>query len=131
MADGCIIDTDVISYLFRGDTRADEFRLAISGRIAAVSFMTVAELDRWVIERQWGNARIANLARYLEAFAIVIVDRDMCRTWARIMADAKRDGRPILTADAWIAATALTLNVPLVTHNRDDYASIRGLTLIP
>jgi predicted nucleic acid-binding protein len=32
--------------------------------------------------------------------------------------------------DAWIAATALQFGVPLVTHNRKDYAAVKGLTLI-
>ena len=45
-------------------------------------------------------------------------------------ASAGRQGRPIQTADAWIAATALRLDVPLVTNNQKDYASVAGLTVL-
>jgi len=38
--------------------------------------------------------------------------------------------RPISVQDAWIAATALRHGCPLVTHNRDDFAKITGLTVI-
>jgi predicted nucleic acid-binding protein len=34
------------------------------------------------------------------------------------------------TADAWIAATALQLGVPLVTHNVGDYAGVSGLAIL-
>ena len=35
-----------------------------------------------------------------------------------------------MPADAWIAATALHLDVPLVTHNKNDFLGVDGLTLI-
>jgi predicted nucleic acid-binding protein len=34
------------------------------------------------------------------------------------------------TADAWIAATALALNCPLVTHDAADFAGVPGLKII-
>jgi predicted nucleic acid-binding protein len=33
-------------------------------------------------------------------------------------------------ADAWIAATALLHDLPLITHNRWDFEDIRGLNVI-
>ena len=39
------------------------------------------------------------------------------------------DGDPA-PADAWIAATALHLGVPLITHNKNDYLGVDGLTII-
>jgi tRNA(fMet)-specific endonuclease VapC len=33
-------------------------------------------------------------------------------------------------ADAWIAATALLYDVPLITHNRGDYLGVPGLRII-
>ena len=44
---------------------------------------------------------------------------------------ARRNGRPIQTADAWIAATAIALDVPLCTNNREDYAGVDALRLPP
>jgi tRNA(fMet)-specific endonuclease VapC len=39
-----IVDTDVVSYLFKGDTRAEAYRQHLRGKTLAISFMTVAEL---------------------------------------------------------------------------------------
>jgi tRNA(fMet)-specific endonuclease VapC len=46
------------------------------------------------------------------------------------MAAARRAGRPIGPADAWIAATALRYGVPLVTHNPSDYTGVPGLSVL-
>ena len=40
-----IVDTDVVSMLFKGDTRAQRYRAHLAGRLLGVSFMTLAELD--------------------------------------------------------------------------------------
>jgi tRNA(fMet)-specific endonuclease VapC len=50
-ASAAVVDTDVVSYLFKGDSRAEAYRLHLSGRLLVVSFMTVAELQRWALER--------------------------------------------------------------------------------
>jgi predicted nucleic acid-binding protein len=41
-----------------------------------------------------------------------------------------RKGRQISAADAWIAATALTLSAPLVTNNSKDYRYVDGLQVV-
>lgn len=128
---GCVVDTDVISYLLRGDTRAAHFRPHLTNRLLVVSFMTIAELDRWALQYRWGPARLERLAAFLDQFIIVLADRALCHTWAEVMDNARRRGRPIGTADAWIAATALARSVPLVTNNRGDYAGVDGLQLLP
>ena len=50
-----IVDTDVVSMLFKGDSRAQRYRVHISGRLLGISFMTLAELERWQLERRWGK----------------------------------------------------------------------------
>ena len=39
-----IVDTDVVSMLFKGDTRAQAYRPHITDRLLGISFMTLAEL---------------------------------------------------------------------------------------
>ena len=131
MPDGYVLDTDVLSYVFRGDTRAEPFRPFLTGTLLAISFMTVAELDRWALQRNWGMDRQERMTRFLEQFTITMVDRALCRIWAEVAVQARNSGRPIQAADAWIAATALRLGVPLLTHNRADYAGIRDLIIRP
>ena len=52
-----LVDTDVVSMLFKGDTRALAYRPHIAGRLLGISFMTLAELERWSLERSWGQNR--------------------------------------------------------------------------
>jgi tRNA(fMet)-specific endonuclease VapC len=125
-----VVDTDVISFLFRNDSRAELYRPHLTDRLLIVSFMTVAELELWTLQRGWGGARHARLEAYLESYVMYSVHRSLCRRWAAVVAGASRVGRPIQTADAWIAATALVQGVPLVTHNARDYRAVAGLTLI-
>lgn len=129
--DGCVVDTDVLSYLFRRDTRAEQYRPYLTGRLVAVSFMTIAELDRWALQRNWAQARRELMAAFLARFTIVLADRALCQTWAAVSDQARRNGRPIQTADAWIAATAIALDVPLITNNRADYSGVDNLRMLP
>ena len=124
-----IVDTDVVSFLFKGDTRAQLYRPHLQGKALALSFMTVAELYQWAYIRNWGKRRLTRLEEQLRAYVIVPYDNDLCKQWATICVGRQRLGRPVSVQDAWIAATALRHGCPLVTHNRDDFANITGLTV--
>ena len=125
-----IVDTDVVSFLFKGDTRAQLYRPHLQGKTLALSFMTVAELYQWAYIRNWGEQKLTRLEEQLRAYVIVPYDNELCKQWATICVERQRLGRPISVQDAWIAATALRHGCPLVTHNRDDFANITGLTVI-
>ena len=125
-----VIDTDVVSYLFKSHPVAFQYLDELRDRTPVVSFMTVAELDRWVLAAHWGESRRRQLEEYLAPFVIVPYDRALCAKWAEVTVAAQASGRRIDCADAWIAATALYAGVPLITHNRSDYLGVPGLTLI-
>src|SRR3712207_5982145 len=99
MPEGYVVDTDVISYLFRRDTRAETFRPYLTGALVSISCMTIAELDAWALQRSWGAARQERMTAFLERFTVVLVDRALCRTWAEVGMQARRNGRPIQAAD--------------------------------
>lgn len=122
----CLLDTNIFSYLLRGDTRAEPCRAYLAGRQLGVSFQTVAELRRWAIERRWGSVRRRELARRLDRVVVYLVDDALMTAWAEITARLRPAGRPITDSDAWIAATAWTLDIPLVTHNRRHFEAIDG-----
>jgi predicted nucleic acid-binding protein len=53
--------------------------------------------------------------------------RALCGKWAEVSWEARKRGRPIQTADAWIAASVLYYQVPLITNNASDYEMIGRL----
>jgi tRNA(fMet)-specific endonuclease VapC len=124
-----VVDTDVVSFLFKNHPVAKLYDAELLGHTLVLSFMTVAELDRWVIHRKWSDARRKWLHRYLEPFVILPYHRALCTKWAEVTV-AQARGCRIECADAWIAATALLHDLPLVTHNRRDYQGVPGLTLV-
>jgi tRNA(fMet)-specific endonuclease VapC len=125
-----VVDTDVVSFLLKDDTRAQAYRPELQDKTLVLSFMTVAELYQWAYRRNWGEKRLAWLEDRLHAFVIAPYDNDLCRQWAAICVERQRLGKPISAQDAWIAATAVQHGVPVVTHNQVDFAGITGLTII-
>lgn len=126
-----VCDTDVVSLEFKRDTRAALYLPHLFGHSLIVSFMTVAELDGWALVHRWGTRRRTMLEAYLQQnYAFHPYTRELCTLWADVTTQARRAGRPIACADAWIAATALALGCPLVTHNPADYAGVTSLTVI-
>jgi len=130
MKDAVVVDTDVVSYILKRDTRAQPYSQHLTGKIVVMSFMTLAELYRWAEERNWGERRKQQMEQYVRNFVVYGYNRDLCRTWAQVMASAKRKIRKLLCADGWIAATAILYDIPLVTHNRRDFEHVSGLRLI-
>jgi tRNA(fMet)-specific endonuclease VapC len=125
-----LFDTDVLSYLFKGDTRADAYQDILRDYLPSISFMTVAELELWALIHRWGNVRRLAMEEYLEGFLVVPYDRFLCRAWATVCHQSRHQGRAMHPSDVWIAATALTLDVPLLTHNLKDFGHIDGLRLM-
>lgn len=122
-----LVDTNVVSYLLKQDSRGELYRNHLEGRRLYVSFMTVAELYYWMVDRQWGQSRIERVRRTLKAYRTLPYDDQTAWAWAEIMAIK---GHPIAPGDAWIAACAIRHRMPLVTHNRSDFEHIPHLTVI-
>ena len=122
-----VLDTDVVSILFRNDSRAAFYEHEVAGRNCFISFMTVAELDRWTLRHDWGPAKRSLLEGFVSKFTVYSSDRQLSFRWAEVVEAGRKLGRPVNCADAWIAATALELDCPLVTHNFKDFQALPGL----
>jgi predicted nucleic acid-binding protein len=125
-----VVDTNVVSYIFKQDTRGTLYEPHIKGRLAIIAAQTFAELEVWPLMNGWGIRRHEALRANLNAYTFAEADKTVCLQWARVQANAKQSGRPITEADAWIAATALAYAAPLVTHNPADFMNVPGLTII-
>ncbi len=125
--DSVVIDTDVLSYLFKQDTRGELYKSHLDGKVGVISFMTIAELEFWASLRNWGVKRRAELSAFLEPYLVIDTDRHLSRMWAAIRNQVMRDGYHIDTADCWIAATARLYDIPLVTNNLSNFVHVSGL----
>jgi tRNA(fMet)-specific endonuclease VapC len=125
-----VIDTDVASFLFKNDSRAQGYLPHLRDRQWLISFMTEAELEQWALLSNWHAKRIEWLRVFLGRFVVVPSSRDLVLKWAEVMVAARGAGRRLETADAWIAATAVLYDAPLITHNASDYLGVAGLKLI-
>jgi tRNA(fMet)-specific endonuclease VapC len=74
-----IVDTDGVSFLLKGDTRAQLYRPHLQDKTLALSFMTVAELYRWAYIRKWGERKLGRLEEQLHRYVIVPFDKELCR----------------------------------------------------
>lgn len=125
-----VCDTDVWSFLFKKDNRAELYRAHLENRMLCVSFQTVAELYQWAEKSDWGPARRQRLTAWLKRFYVLGYDDQTAVIWAKIRAERERAGRPLAAQDAWVAAGALRHGYPLATHNAADYDNIADLVLI-
>lgn len=125
-----VVDTDVISFLFKNHSLAPAYQAILAGRSLAVSLISLAEIEYGMEAKNWGVARRQMMRRFLERFTPLLPDVETAIVWARIKSNCERKGRPITFADAWIAAAAVQLDMPLATHNVSDYSAVEGLTTL-
>jgi tRNA(fMet)-specific endonuclease VapC len=125
--DAVLLDTDVFSYLNKGDTRADLYRPHVKGKTIALSFITIGELFFWTAKRKWGPKKIALLEEHIKVAVIVPYDMELCREFGRV----KESLNTVVPAnDLWIATCAIRHSIPLVTHNAKNFAQIPRLQII-
>ena len=125
-----LVDTNVVSYILKGNALAQLYAPRLQGHLLAVSFITVGELYFGAENAGWGEAKRRQLDETLRNFVVVPYDHEIARCYAKVCVQRKRMGRPIALHDAWIAACAVRHGVLLVTHNRRDFEGIDGLALI-
>lgn len=125
-----VIDTDVASFFFKEDTRSALYEPHLAGQFLFLSFMTLAELRRWALKYNWGAQKKTRFEKYLRRYSIKHSTPELCLLWAEVMDAGRLAGKTIAVPDAWIAATALYFDVPLITHNADDFRHVAGLNVI-
>ena len=125
-----VVDTDVVSYIFKKDTRSKFYEPHLIRVSKLISFMTFAELRRWKFQGNWGKSKSEKFEKLLSDYGVIYADEELCNLWAKITNEGLKKGRPIATADAWIAAVALMFDVPLVTHNRKHFGAVENLKIV-
>jgi predicted nucleic acid-binding protein len=95
-----------------------------------VSFATIAEIESFALQNQWGKSKIQRLELLLDEAQIIQIDDMLLSTYVNIDAfsqckHSEFTTYPHLTPrnmgkhDIWIAATASLLSLQLVTTDND------------
>ncbi len=96
-----------------------------------VSVITIGELRAGVLAAVDVETRDRRLGTLTEALALqpVPVDDRVSESWARLRLLLRDSNQRMPVNDSWIAATALSLGVPVITQY-DDYVDVAGLEVI-
>ena len=97
----------------------------------SVSVMTVGELRAGVLAADDVETRDRRLATLTQALMMepVPVDGRVADSWGLLGVRPRDSGQRMPVNDSWIAATAMSLGVPVVTQD-DDYVEVEGLQVI-
>ncbi len=124
-----ILDSNTISYYFRGDAKVVPRLQAL--RPAEVGVPAIVEYElRYGLLRMPGDAatpRLAALAQLLRPMQVLPFDSECAAQAARIRVDLEAAGTPIGPHDTLIAATALRHQATLVTRNVREFSRVPGL----
>ena len=95
----------------------------------AISFQTEGELGVWAasptIDRSYAN----QIRAFVSAAPILYADEAVVAHYIEIVRRRRNAGRPENVKDAWIAATALAYDLPLITFDRRGFNDIPDLDL--
>jgi tRNA(fMet)-specific endonuclease VapC len=95
----------------------------------AVCIATLGEVFEGAFTAPDPQAELRAFRRYLLAFAVVPLTDPIMESFARIRAFLRSQGRLIPDIDLQIAATAVTVDLTLVTRNLRHFARVPGLKL--
>jgi len=126
VSDGLADTTVFIAHESGRPLRAD----SLPDRLA-ISVITIGELRAAVlaaVDLQTRDRRLSTLTAAL-ALEPVPVDERVADAWARLRVTLRDLGLRMPVNDSWIAATAISLGVPVVTQD-DDYVEVPGLTVV-
>src|ERR1700722_9468446 len=112
---------------------ADPYRELIGGRPTLVAFQTVMELRFGALNAHWGELRRRGLERNLSKLTFIEADDELSTVCAelrhRCIQIGHALGNKIHDGDRWIAATAIRLRIPLVSHD-GVFGGAPGLELL-
>lgn len=96
-----------------------------------VSVITIGELRAGVLAAVDVETRDRRLATLTQALVLepIPIDRGVAESWARLRLLLRDGNQRMPVNDSWIVATALALEVPVVTQD-SDYVDVPGLAVI-
>ncbi len=92
-----------------------------------LSSVVVFELSYGARKGRWRKANVALLEEFLLDFILAPFDEKAAHAGGTIRTELEKKGRPIGPMDTLIAAHAVSLGNPLVTHNLGEFSRVPRL----
>lgn len=125
-----LVDTDVVSYLFKRHPLANAFAARLEGHHLCISFVTPAEIEFGMRAAHWGSDRTHAMRTHLAKFEVIHSSPDLCRMWATVTSESASKGRRMSQHDAWIAAAAIHFDASLATNNLRHFRHLGRLKFL-
>jgi len=122
-----LIDTDILIYSLKGDERVRENFLKHQNTPKFVSVVSYGELLFGAKKSQAVEKNLATVHRIAEIFPIIDISKAIIETFAGLKVELQQRGKPIDDMDLLIAATAMTMNLTLVSNNEKHFRRVHGL----
>lgn len=123
-----ILDTDISSYLIRGDHGTVTKKFSELYDSCAISSITAAELQYRARKRN--NKQLTQKVKaFCNLVEIIPWDADAAKAYAKLRVELETSGTPIGNMDMLIAASALARKAVLVTNNTEHFSRVKDLKL--
>jgi hypothetical protein len=126
VADLVVVDTDILIDASRAIGEAIAYLDQVEQR-SELAVSAVTEMELVVGCRD--KTELRALDKFLNRFQVISLNERMSDAAVDLLRRYRLSHGPLI-ADAFIAATALVLDIPLVSKNQRDYRFIAGLTLL-
>jgi tRNA(fMet)-specific endonuclease VapC len=121
-----MLDTDTVSFSWRGEGQIGAKILEHHPSALCVSAITIAEL-RFGADRRKSSILHAKIDTFVATVEIVPFDEVCAKHFGVIASALAGEGTPIGEFDVMIAATAIAAQATLVTNNVKHFKRVRNL----
>lgn len=123
-----LLDTNICAAYLKGNHAVWNRFVQHSGGLAT-SVICAGELWTWVQRGHVSAKSQQAVADFLSLIDVVDVDLEIALSFGELRARMMDAGTPMPDMDCLIAATAITLDLTLVTHNTADFANVTSLRI--
>ena len=123
-----LLDTNICSAYLKGEKSVWNKFMQHNGGLA-ISVVTAGELWTWVSRGTASQRSKDSITEFIGGVEVVELDLKIAIRFGELRGQLMDSGTPMPDMDGLIAATALTENLTLVTHNVADFNAVPDLRI--